>query len=925
MFQTPGYTPSKPHTDGPAAVKGTQPLTSSARLLQLQKAYGNQAVLQLMKKRIAPASAAPPIQLQDEEQEDLSTYTNTVKISREDGGNDQAVTADLITIGSIMFPGSYRPPTKTGAKQNAHSISWTLLKHSYAAAKGMDVETFLTSYAKVDWLSLDEQLKLLEKKNPDIRDEYVELNAYLERYDAAYMNSLIAASHPPLKWMELVQSLVTDLFVAIQLAPLTTHTGYNGDRPEYHGEGQSNKDFESFESYLKQKEPLLQDNSTRDAALLELRGHAKNVMKSAKRYWDLGADHPHGVQDPEEIKYLQAEFQKIFGRAFPLTQKYFQPAVQHVLEGKQEAAFDDNLIVVPNAADAENAPANVQNQPVNADNGMVVEKEVPQQDKFQVRMGMDSTSPFVQVLTAGELRLDHVKMSDDRVYTKYYRSGQKSHTVSWGLIRDSLIAEAKGKNMEEFLLLMLSKWEFLKNQDWTYLLTKPFLRGSHYEKDLRKQPQSETLVRHNQENQERLQDIHNKIEANILKAKASLVDVKMTELAWTSMLQNMISDYVVAYNSSPLASYADGAAVSNGEKDANTYLKLLEEHLGGNVEEEGAQEEEEEEVPDSVDPSMQIEEDNASEEEAEDVEELPDFYDSVWIPKFKNEFGKKKKKKVYRNKSSEKRTKELAKKLDSKKVLSEVEKNEAINILVRQQALKHLDVKKTAVATAPQEDQETYLAMIFFEWESAIKAKYPKIWETYNNLFRGHSEENSAKMGEVRTQYEPKHQASALDKEIWKTELYQRREYLEAAYQARRDPSYQPATPAAKLAKQDYEAGILDGRNGVRVLPRNPLIQNGARETGHRDYSSGMFASEKHAATPFVGVRAGVADYNRGFQEGQDPLVMRDGTETYGYLYGFDTARQVDNGLKRPAEEELDDEEYREIKIQKLDSEEEEF
>ncbi|MCX7570919.1 hypothetical protein OS242_13300 [Tumebacillus sp. DT12] len=908
---------SKATSNVPAQAAG--PLLSVAGLHRLQHTVGNRAVLQMMRDR--RRAQMQPVQTEQRGQvlQGQFKYTNNIDLSRKNGKEEAQVSPGSLTVGALSLPASYRPPTQFGIEQKAHSISWTLLKQAYENVGNLDekltVEKFINEYLKKDWAALSEQKPLLEEDedNETLTNAYAAFNRFLGEYPDSFFTELVTQSKSAADWSALVQKCVSDLFVATQLAPLTTHTGFTAvkgasskgvqeHRPSNHGEGYANRKLRELEAELKQGKSV----------------SGQTVEECAAMYWDPGSDREGGISDLKELQYLKAEFLKAFERAYPNIWKAHAADVKKVFTSVADKK--------PNAeADAE---AEVEAAVKEEDE----EKEEPGKQQFQALLQVEEkdTGGNLQRFPASEFDVDDLKLSNDRPPTKYGPIGQKSHTVSWSLVLQGLQKAASGKDLSQFLSSLLSRWTFLNDQDWEGMIDSELLNAS----DFKASTKPSTVQSAQKVNKTRLEQVQALIEPNLTRLNAALSGLCLTGLEWKNLLQTTISDYVVVYQSSPLASYKDGMPKGNGESDANKWLTHREYYLT-----------------------------HADDEKFDD--EAKELMETQWEKKFKYEFDKKSRggnPVRYQDKDSEEISKSKAvKNLIGKKGFTDDTQKDMDRLLVKQEALKHLDVswntfKSGRMTTA---DKMKYMSMVLYEWESAVAEAYPKVGESHGQELRDYSDlyAVSDTMNEdlIEQKVEEKRE-SLKDKMLEDGELEKELEQVRAehegkvfilspimdrtrnAYQnvapdsasVQASPEYdkglasarggareQNGSEAYKLAMQHYQSGMEkaqgeqakpaekaaaagydDYRRGVSIAQSDgALPAEAAAKTGFADYHSGIFDAQIQAAKGTGGRGVGYEDFMRGTQDrDQDPSGMVQEPDCYGYMAGF--RRPQDGGAR---------------------------
>lgn len=606
------------HTTPPQRVSAVP-----SRLQQLQQTYGNQALMQMLRARVPQ----PETQSSDVIQGAFE-YTNSFHLARTDG-NVTKLTANDLRVGDLKLPKAARPPTQFGNKQMAHSISWTLLKQSYERVSDMFLPEFLTKYLAVDWADLAKQKPYIMKEDDEstVHPAYDEFDQYLQKYPAEWFESLLTEQKTPMEWSELIQQVVTDYFVAYNRAPLATHAGFSqkaGDsksgiqetRPSGHGEPAANKALSQLEqvfvnalSTCSNQEGFGKQLDKKNTTIRE--SLSEYIKIYGHKYWDPGTDKVNGIADEKQLGLLQEEYRKMFRRAYPIMSQYIAEDVDKIFADtkpsgtgvplfRKEIIFDYVNTCATHADDIEEETDEVEmkdGENKESSSKMVVEEEkLPisfdsvgeteeaaeeddqdsvevSQDKFQARVGLkESLTSKAERLSADQIKVSELKLSDDRPPTKYHIIGQKSHTVSWTLFLTALRNSSADQKVDDFLKKMLAKWQFLSDQDWEGMMSMNQISATDLPKRKR-EGVTARVKKVNRANIERLQEIHSLIQPNLFNVQAAVSGLKMGELTWQTWLQKMISDYVVVYQSSPYASNKDGKPDGKGEPHANKVLR----------------------------------------------------------------------------------------------------------------------------------------------------------------------------------------------------------------------------------------------------------------------------------------------------------------------------------------------------------------
>ncbi len=693
----------------------------SSNLLMMQRQLGNQAVKQLMTQttNISPSSlklqqtqvpseANPNVNSNDQILQAKFIYTNTARLSRIDGKKNTSK-AESYKVSSIKLPTSFRPPTQFGQSQMAHSISWTLLKKAYESVSNMNAAKFVESYLQADWASLEKQKEISKaQSNQSVEKKYAynQLEQFFEEYNPTYFQKLLDDELTSLEWATKIQKAVSDYFVALQLAPLTTHTGFtqkkgtigiNESKPSGHGEPAANLILMRLEEKLR----INLDEDEDDKEFVE---------SAAKMYWDPGSDNIHGIHKPDELNMLQEEYERAFQRVYPLIWGLYKENVQKAF-GNKSKPVDSSGSVSKLVKKAENIDE-VQLEELKAlEKPKKVNKDSKEENtsslkSFQALVKLEENMQDEESLAmADSFKIDKLLLSNDRPPTKYGPMGQKSHTVSWSVTLRSLAQVGSNRSLYEMLEDMYIKWVHLEHQDWKGMLSSNLLQKDK----IRKGMKPGTFDQHVQRNKDRLQENYLLIQHNMGKIKEVFDGKKLGELGWQNFIQDMISDYVVVYQSAPLTTANMGKADGKGEADANLYLGLLEENL-----------------IDQARSLPLLDKDSPARKHMN--------YDLLF-DKFGSEFTKDKLQKLPESES------EAITDLQEVTVPTQEQWENMMMLLGKHEATKHLDVKwslfQGKLYTA--ELQRQYMSFILHEWEQKIKEAYPAVGKFLDPILAAHS------------------------------------------------------------------------------------------------------------------------------------------------------------------------------------------
>ncbi|HEU4554330.1 MAG TPA: hypothetical protein VFS25_15900 [Chitinophaga sp.] len=729
------------------------------------------------------------------------TYTASVVLDR--AGAEKKKAADY-QLDNIKLPDKARPATQFGTTQMAHSVSWTLLKKSYEAVTGLKLDTFIDDYLKKDWKALAQQ------KDMGRKAEAQELfNSYLLRYTDSYFDDLKTADKSFLEWYGVVQRLVTDYFVALQLAPLSTHTGFTqkiGDsasgvhesRPSGHGEPAANDFFQRLEAAGGTGQPPLA------------------VVTHAKAYWDPGIGMVGGINEAAEVTLLLEKFEKTFARAYPKTWATYEANIKADLSDAARRA------VAPYSGKGHSKPGKVPTETEevgdDADSG-----------GFQAKIALNNASGGGGVLPAEnfeikEYTIKEVALPDDRPVTKYGIAGQKSHTVSWTLVLQNLTNLGKNRTLKKFLQELLLKWLSLQNQDWDSMIGSNLIAASDFKS---RDVSTATLERYNSENSTRLTNLKAKLAPNINQLAAAIAGYGRTDLEWAAFVQNVVADYVLVYQSAPLTTYkAEVTPSGHGEADANTWLGKL---------------------------------------------EKGDKTPADWEKKFRNDLFAKKRAHLKLQQSDWKDKKDIsdrstalgiARKVHKGEVLEAGESVKVFEILVKRLGRKYLDVGwGGGLAKIGGELRLDYspaqLAKVLVEWEEVLQEAFPVVWATYGPLFKAHSENYELSEGLKGQQAHARGTTTDLLGEHGTMKSWVQAERTNRAYQAglvsikSGDENPEFGNDAYNRAKTEYNSGRIAAQTDpLAVMPTG---NGNGYEHGYQDYVAGYQAAVLNPDTPVPG------------------------------------------------------------------------
>lgn len=509
------------------------------------------------------------------------------------------------------------------------------------------------------------------------------VHGFLGNWGVPRLTALLDERHSDLDWHQLVGSAVREYFVALQSAPFSTHTalehldaGYFADRPAPHGEGQANDFFQSAEALPGDQLAAL-DHGT--------------VVNAALAYLDTGAWQQHGgITSVRSLALILHHWETALRRAFPRTWERWGAAVEAYSD-----AYRIDAGIAPGFGDVMHDHVALARAGRADEIGVGVgASDLTDDLPYTTFVAQVDLVPAVGSAARDELAADafdvvQIDLPDDRMPTKYLVR-QKSHTVAWSLVRRSLEGLA-GQTLPELLAALVEKWRLLDAQDWASM-TDP---GTQLitARDLGPSASRETVDRRNQENRVRLQALHANIHPNIASLTAAQGQ-QHSDLAWTNLVQGSLSAYVETMQSAPLtAMQAEPSPKGHGEADADEYLSRFE------------------------DDAMS------------DLELLRKTRAEIW---------------------------KQVKSLSGTKVLPTLHWSDPLrasvdpafgdphvdeslrarmrSFLVGRLAVKYLDLSWTNIGS-PQ-----HMAVLLYEWESALRAAYPNLWTTDADAIRGHSD-----------------------------------------------------------------------------------------------------------------------------------------------------------------------------------------
>ncbi|MEQ3450662.1 DUF4157 domain-containing protein [Pseudoalteromonas sp. XMcav2-N-2] len=757
------------------------------------------------------------------------TYAAAVSLDRANKAQDTR-THDL-QVDRIVLPESFRPPTQYGDTQQAHSVSWTLLKRGYTNVKNLGLNDFIDHYLIHDWQALRTQQSHM---NPGLgSNAYKELNRYLAIYNNNYFNNLKQDNESSLEIHNKIRRAISDYFVALQLAPLSTHTGYMVDlaggqlidhRPVSHGEPAANKKLSKIEDALDQFSMYTVDQKN-------------EVVNKAKAYWDTGVGKSGGINDPGAINIIAQKYETAFARAYPKIWSLYSADIKANVLAPEEAAAQT---VVGNSPALANDPAAIKV----TDQALATK---PVAFHAQVHISdIRAANAQPAKLSVNELAIASIYLPDDRPLTQYGDEGQKSHTVAWTLTLKAITKAGYHANLKSFLLYMEHRWQALAAQDWADITTKDKYGTSGSSKKV---------------NRQRIALLHNLIAPAIQELNTVVGNVQKSELEWTQLLQNTLSQYVEVYASAPLTTYKDGQATGHGEPDANEHLGDLEGNIGGHI---------------STD---------------------------KWNNKFKSEFvsGQYWNNPTFGGDTDDMQT--IYAKLANNTPLSGAEEARKNMILVRQLAQKYLDIKWNAFmkpGSGAVVRAETDMTAVLREWETSFKEAYPNIWRQYRGIVMetvnkyALSESIKARNGtkvDMSAWMEPHHANDGLrdaqngDTDQNGSNSYNaaKQDYHDGVVSIRGGNQAQDGSAAFNQAKQDYHEGVVSIRGGNQTRDGCAAF-NQAKQ----DYHEGVVSIRGGNQT-----QDGSAAFNQAKQDYHDGVVsIRGGNQTQDGSAAFNQAKQ---------------------------------
>lgn len=693
-------------------------------------------------------------------------YAAAVHLTR--GGQAQNFQASHLKVASIFLPDSFRPPSQYG-DEKAHAVSWTLLKKAYTNVKNKPLDQFITQYLIPDWEALRAQKSYMQVKGQKLNDSYAKLNHYLDSYTSASLQTLATNQEAPLVIHEKVQKAVSDYFIAIQLAPLTTHTGYmqsiyggtiKEHKPDPHGEAKANEYLSMLESQL----PAVSIRAKEDVKQAH---QAEQVTKYAKAYFDPGVGMRGGINDTEALALVVKKYKDAFQKAYP---KIWQLYKNDIIENN----------ITPTVTMAKTVVKEYPQEKTDSSAEKVIGTRVPQPVLFNAQIQIEDTRSGIHQpagIPAEQLTVSDVFLSDDRPLTKFGNLGQKSHTVAWTLTLRAIANSAKGQSLKFFLSYMLNRWQEVETQDWNKMINQKLDTSSGVS---------------NAKNQLRLRDLQKRIGTNKKELEQAIEGQVKTDLEWVSFIQHNLSDYVEVYASAPLTTYKDGDATGHGEPDANHFLTRLEA-------------------------------DHHTYSAGED-----------WKDKFTSEFWDKQTWVGPKDNGDNDETVAIYNKIIEKTELSAVELEIRNEILVKQLALKYLDIKWNAFmlpGKGPVPRAEEDMTRVLMEYEVSFAAAYPNIWKKYRKVIMEYL--NTYTLSE-----------SIADRNLGQENmsfLLEPKHYEQGIRDIRAGDKEQNGSARYNQAKVEYEAGI-----SAAVLRPDLQCPNGhpnAWMKGYNDYRNGYLAA----------------------------------------------------------------------------------
>jgi hypothetical protein len=837
------------------------------------------------------------------------TYTASVIIDRAGAAKENA---SDVAIKSIKLPERMRPPTQYGIKQQAHSVSWTLLVKSYEAFQDNKIGKFIDDYLKPDWSALRKQAEM--GKIPAAEKLF---DAYLAKYDDGYWTTLKATPESLLRWHGLMQKCVTDYFVALQLAPLSTHTGYlqsadpsmgiNEAKPSGHGEGAANTFF---------------------AALEQGGGSGKSedeVRTHASAYWDTGTGRAHGISEPEQVELVVEEFETAFARSYPKTWAQQESIIKKIgAATRVQAALASTSGVASGKKPKAKAAADGDEEVDEDAGGFQAQVELATQSG-----GAASADKYIVT----DYKVTEIALPDDRPMTKYGVIGQKSHTVSWTLVLNALDSLGRNKSLKSFQQALLLKWLDLRSQDWDGMLARDLISSG----DFKVSKSGDQLAGYNAKNRERLTGLKNKIATNIGGLAQAIAGRTFADAEWARFSQTALADYVLVYQSAPLTAFkGEKNPAGHGEPDANFHLGWIEGDLSGNLGKWQLLNKASKFRNDLFDKPSYPPAKSHWKGHDKDERERPGPTSALAIAKVVHKPLEGANKAITKSKASLRKgldglvegsaehTKQLQAhdaalaslesdfELALEDKLGKEQRAEMDKHLVKNLALKYLDVRWSAVgdgALISLDYSPKYYAKILVEWEDAMRDAYPQIWSNYGKVFRAYSDGvalsdglaasgtetriASWTMAERRERdYRRGQVAIQAGDETMEAEDGQyntaKTDYMKGRFDARADPAAVAASTSGAyvLGFEEYR----HGRNDARALVPVGLDpgRNLAYQVAYQDYLAGIGCG-KRSATPEPGQHQGEADYRAGVQKARQLFLLaalnrgeREGMADYG-------------------------------------------
>lgn len=738
-------------------------------------------------------------------------YAAAVTLDRDTKVSDTHT--DDLQIDSIALPETFRPPTKYGDTQQSHSVSWTLLKRGYTSVHDLPMNTFIDNHLIHDWNALRAQKVHMNVGDFTKTTAYQRLNQYLDTYTQAHFQTLKTNQEAPLIIQNEIRKAVSDYFIAIQLAPLSTHTGHildlggtniQGFTPVSHGEPAANKKLTKIENEL-----------TVASAATETQ--KAEVIEKVRAYWDPGVGNQGGINDPTAVTLIATKLHTSLERSFPKIWRLYGAAIS-------------TAITTP---DTDEATTIIGTHPTEA-NDLTAAKVTDATDinpvKFHAQIQTSDRRALAHLpptVGVSDLKITSIHLPDDRPLTKYGKSGQKSHTVAWTLTLQAITKAAAGKNLKTFFQYMLHRWGVLNTQDWA--------------KAAKQVLDKKTMYSHNA-NSARLTTLHGWIAPAIAELTTAITGGPKSDLQWTQLIQDNLSQYFEVSASAPLTTYKDGVPGGHGEADANEHLGNLETDVAGH---------------------------GSSPE---------------WSAKFQTEFvtnaGHSWKNPHYAPDSDE--MKRIHGLVSGDTVLNATDTAKRNEILVRQLALKYLDIKWSAFmlpGSGAIASAETDMKVVLREWETSFKEAFPSTWTHYrgvimevaNTYTLSHS--IAARNGAHTTMahwMEPLHKEDGLE-DARKNDMNQngsasyntsKADYTNGLTNLRAGNADRGGSTAHDAAKDDYRTGVNQAQlNPAIALPAN---QHHGFNEGYNDYVQGLRLAEQQ---PQIALPGG---HHSGWSEGYD-------------------------------------------------------